>query len=203
MVNSLIGSTPDDWQEVPLGDFCELIAGTSITEDPHGTVPVVKPRNLVAGRISGPTDRTSSDEAAHRVRYRIAGGDLLAARTGSTGRASLATAEQKGWVFGTGIIRIRPDDRAADPLYLSLYLTHPAVRDWFSTHSSGTAIPSINTETLRSLPVTLPSMPIQRAIAQTLEALNEKMVAHDLVSQATAELRDTLLPLLLSGRVRP
>lgn len=202
MVNSLIGSTPDDWQEILLGDFCELIAGTSIAEDSYGTVPVVKPRNLVAGRISGPTDRTSPDEAAHRVRYRITGGDLLAVRTGSTGRVSLATAEQKGWVFGTGIIRIRPDDRA-DPLYLSLYLTHPAVRDWFATHSSGTAIPSINTKTLRSLPVALPSRAIQRAIGQTLEALNEKMVAHDLVRQATAELRDTLLPLLLSGRIRP
>jgi restriction endonuclease S subunit len=202
VVNALIGSTPEDWQERPLGDFCELIAGTSIAEDSFGTVPVVKPRNLLAGRVSGPTDCTSSDEAAHRIRYRIRGGDLLAARTGSTGRVSLATAEQEGWVFGTGIIRIRPDDRA-DPLYLSLYLTHPAVRDWFATHSSGTAIPSINTKALSSLPVALPSMTIQRAIGQTLDALNQKMAAHELMYQATQELRDTLLPLLLSGRVRP
>lgn len=97
------------------------------------------------------------------VRYRIRGGDLLAARTGSTGRVSLATA----------------------------------------THSSGTAIPSINTKTLGSLPVALPSLTIQRAIGRTLDALNQKIAAHELICQATAELRDTLLPLLLSGRVRP
>lgn len=48
MVSSLIGSTPDDWQEILLGDLCELVAGTSIAEDSYGTVPVVKPRNLVA-----------------------------------------------------------------------------------------------------------------------------------------------------------
>ena len=202
MVNALIGSTPELWQERPLGEFCELTAGTSIAEDSLGTIPVVKPKNLVAGRVSGPTDCTTSDEAARRVRYRIRGGDLLTARTGSTGRVSLATAEQDGWLFGTGIIRIRPDDRV-DPSYLSLYLSHPAVRDWFTTHSSGTAIPSINTKTLGSLPVTLPALTIQQAIGQTLDALNQKIAAHELICQVTAELRDTLLPLLLSGRVRP
>lgn len=66
MVTTLIGFTPDDWQERSLGDFCELIAGTSIAEDSLGTVPVVKPKNLVAGRVSGPTDCTSPDEASHR-----------------------------------------------------------------------------------------------------------------------------------------
>ena len=202
MVKALIGSTPEDWQERPLGDFCELIAGTSIVEDSLGTIPVVKPKNLVDGRVSGPTDCTTSDEATHRVRYRIRSGDLLAARTGSTGRVSLATVAQDGWVFGTGIIRIRPDDRA-DPFYLSLYLTHPAVRDWIAGHSSGTAIPSINTKTLGSLPVTLPALTIQRAIGETLDALNQKIVAHELICQATAELRDSLLPVLLSGHISP
>ncbi len=202
MVNALIGSTPEDWRERALGDFCELIAGTSIAEESLGTVPVVKPRNLVSGRVSGPTDYANPDEASRRARYRIRGGDLLAARTGSIGRVSLASAEQEGWLFGTGIIRIRPDDHV-DPLYLSLYLTHPAVREWFAAHSSGTAIPSINTKTLGSLPVALPSPAIQQAIGRTLDALNQKMAAHELICHATAQLRDTLLPLLLSGRVRP
>lgn len=202
MVNALIGSMPEDWQEKPLSDFCELIAGTSIMEDSFGTIPVVKPKNLVAGRISGTTDCTTPDEATHRARYRIRGGDLLAVRTGSIGRVSLATAEQEGWVFGTGIIRIRHDDRA-DPFYLGLYLTHPAVRDWFATHSRGTAIPSINTKTLGSLPVAFPPLTTQRAIGRTLDALNQKIAAHEQISQATADLRDTLLPLLISGRVRP
>jgi restriction endonuclease S subunit len=202
VVNALIGSMPEDWREIALGDFCELIAGTSITEDSLGTVPVVKPRNLVSGRISGTTDYASLDEASRRARYRIGGGDLLAARTGSIGRVSLTSAEQEGWLFGTGIIRIRPDEHA-NALYLSLYLTHPAVKEWFATHSSGTAIPSINTKTLSSLPVALPSPTIQQAIGRTLDALNQKMAAHELICQATAELRDTLLPLLLSARVRP
>jgi len=86
---------------------------------------------------------------------------------------------------------------------LSLYLTHPAVKEWFATHSSGTAIPSINTSVLSLLPVALPSPTIQQSIGRTLDALNQKAAAHELIRQATAELRDALLPLLLSGRVMP
>jgi restriction endonuclease S subunit len=202
VVSALIGSMPEDWREIALGDFCELIAGTSIVEDPLGTVPIVKPRNLVSGRISGPIDYASHDETSRRARYQIRDGDLLTTRTGSIGRVSLASAEQEDWLFSTGIIRIRPDEHA-NALYLSLYLTHPAVKEWFATHSSGTAIPSINTSVLSMLPVALPPPAIQESIGRTLDALNQKAAAHELIRQATAELRDALLPLLLSGRVRP
>jgi restriction endonuclease S subunit len=204
MASALIGSTPAEWEEIPLGHLCELIAGAAIADDPQGAVPIVKPKNLVAGRVVGPADSTSAVEASQRVRYQIREGDLLAARTGSIGRVSLAAAEQEGWIIGTGIIRIRVrSDATADPLFLSLYLSHPAIKDWFATHSSGTAIPSINTKTLGSLPVSLPPLNIQQAIAQTLDALNQKILVHQLICQATAEVRDALLPLLLSGRVTP
>lgn len=202
MVTALIGPMPSDWGERLLGEFCDLTAGASIAEDAAGTVAIVKPKNLVLGRVLGPTDCANSEEASRRDRYRVRDGDLLAARTGSTGRVSLATAEEEGWVFGTGIIRIRPRG-SVDPLYLSFYFTHPVVREWFAAHSSGTAIPSINTKTLGSLPVVLPPLGAQRAIGQTLDALNQQITAHEQVIQASAELRDSLLPLLLSGRARP
>jgi restriction endonuclease S subunit len=202
MVNDIIGTTPADWQEVALGDFCDLIAGSSILDDPQGAVPVVKPRNLSAGRVSGSTDHTNSAEAANKQRYRIRAGDLLSARTGSVGRVSLTTGEQEGWLFSTGIICIRPNE-SADPLFLSLYLSHPAIKEWFINHSTGTAIPSINTKTLGTLPVSLPPLALQRAIGGTLDALNQKIAAHKSICLATAELRDMLLPLLVSGQVAP
>lgn len=86
---------------------------------------------------------------------------------------------------------------------LYLRFMDPEAWEWFAAHSSGTAIPSINTKTLGSLPVSLPPLTIQLAIGQTLDALNQKIVAHESICRATAEIRDALLPLLLSGRVTP
>lgn len=200
MVSTLIGPTPADWTENQLGNICELMPGATTFDDPRGSVPVVKPKNLVAGKVSGPSDRVGADVAERQSRYQVRTGDLLCARTGTIGRLALVTAEQSGWIFGTGLIRIRPS-REVDSLYLSLYLTHPGVQDWISRNAVGTAIRSINTRTLGSMPVSLPPLQIQRAIGQALDALNEKIAAHERICKSTAELRDALLPLLFSGRV--
>ena len=97
-MSTLIGSMPTGWTEARLRDICTLIPGAATHDDPDGLVPVLKPRNLVAGRLVGPTDRMSAQEAAQRPRYQVQSGDILCARTGSIGRVGLATADQKGWV---------------------------------------------------------------------------------------------------------
>jgi restriction endonuclease S subunit len=199
-VSALIGATPTDWAETRLADICTLIPGAPTHDDPNGSVPVLKPRNLVAGKLAGPTDRIDVEEARQRPRYQVQSGDLLCARTGSIGRVGLATAEQAGWIFGSGLICVRPS-RQVDPQYLGLYFTHPAVADWLSRHARGTAIPSINSQVLSTLPVSLPPLSIQRAISRMLDTLNEKIEAHQQICETTAELRNILLPLLFSGQI--
>ncbi|MEV0828735.1 hypothetical protein [Nonomuraea rubra] len=44
-------------------------------------------------------------------------------------------------------------------------------------------------------------MHTQRSIGRALHTLNEKIAAHEQIAQMTIALRDTLLPLLLSGTV--
>jgi restriction endonuclease S subunit len=193
-------STPAGWAEMSLRDICELVPGAPTHDEPDGPVPVLKPRNLIAGRLAGPTDRISAEEAAQRHRYQVRAGDILCARTGSIGKVGLADVEQEGWIFGTGLICVRPSQQA-DPQYLSLYLTHPAVADWIDRHARGTAIPSISSRVLGTLPVSFPSLSTQQAIGQAVKALNDKIEAHRQICETTAELRDALLPLLFSGQL--
>lgn len=199
-MSAIIGSTPEDWTEAQLADICELTPGAATSDDPQGSVPIVKPRNLIDERISGTTDHAGADEADRRARYQIRGGDLLCARTGTIGKFALATDEQAGWIFGTGLICVRPSEQVHS-LYLSLYFVHPRVQEWFSHNAIGTAVRSINARTLGSLPVSLPPLSVQRDIGRILNTLNEKIAAHKQICQATAELRDALLPMLYSGQV--
>jgi restriction endonuclease S subunit len=161
---------------------------------------VLKPRNIIGGRIVGPTDRISAEEAVQRRRYQVRSDDILCTRTGSIGKAGLVGVEQEGWVFGTGLICVRPSQQV-DPEYLNLYFTHPAVVDWIVRHARGTAISSISSRVLGALPVSLPSLSAQQGIGQAVRALNDKIEAHRQICDITAELRDTLLPLLFSGQV--
>jgi restriction endonuclease S subunit len=201
-MSTLVGPTPSQWSEVQLSDICDLIPGAPTHDDPGGSVPVLKPRNLTSGKLAGPTDFMNEAEAAQHLRYRIRTGDLLCARTGSVGRVGLATDEQAGWVFGSGLIciRVKPSSNV-DPQYLAFYFAHPAVSDWIARNARGTSIPNISGRVLGTLPVSLPSQSAQRAIGQALATLNDSIEAHQRICETTAEIRDALLPLLLSGEL--
>ncbi|MFC4529674.1 restriction endonuclease subunit S [Sphaerisporangium dianthi] len=202
MVTGLVGELPDGWTEIPLADVCVLRAGPSTPPDSGGSVAIVKPRNLADGRITGAVDRMTEQAAARLSAYRLAPGDVICVRTGALGRNALVTDEHEGSVFGSGVIRLRPDDRV-DPRYLNHYLSHPAVRGWLARNSSGTAVPSISTRSMGVLPVALAPLDTQRRIGDALGALDDKIAVHERIRQATLELRDTLLPLLMSGVGEP
>jgi restriction endonuclease S subunit len=201
-MSALMGPTPAEWSEVQLSDICDLIPGAPTHDDPEGSVPVLKPRNLMLGKLVGQTDTMNESEAAQHLRYRVRTGDLLCARTGSVGRVGLATDEHAGWIFGSGLICIRiKSSNNVDPLYLAFYFTHPAVSDWIIRNARGTSIPNISGRVLGTLPVSLPPQSAQRAIGQALATLNDSIEAHQRICQTTAEIRDALLPLLLSGEL--
>jgi restriction endonuclease S subunit len=201
-MSGLIGEIPASWVTAQLSDICTLTPGASTPSDSDaGSIPVLKPKNVIDGKLAGPVDGISAEEAARRPRYWVRSGDILCVRTGSVGRTGLATADQEGWIFGTGLICLRPFD-GVDPQFLYFYLTHPAVTGWLTSHAQGsTAISSISARVLGTLPVSVPPLPTQRDIGRALATLNDKIEAHQRICRTTAELRDALLPLLLTGRL--
>jgi Restriction endonuclease S subunits len=205
-MEALIGTVPDGWPEVPLHTLCELQAGPSgtsvrVTDRVAAGVPIVSPRNLRRGRIVGHEAGQIAAEAAENLnRYRLRAGDILCTRVGELGLQARATEEHEDWLFATGLVRLRPVD-VTQAGYLAHYVALPTVRDWIDRHATGTAIPAISVQAFRSLPVVLPPLSVQAAIADALDTLNEKVEIHDQISRNTARLRDTLAPLLMTGAV--
>jgi restriction endonuclease S subunit len=202
-LSGLVGPAMPGREQIRLGDICELIPGAPTRDAATGGVPVVKPKNIVAGRVTGAIDHVSAADAAGHPRYHIHHGDILCVRVGSIGRVALAGPGQSGWIFGSGLICVRPSPQV-DPRFLARYFSHPDVMDWFSLHAQvSTAMPSISRKALAALPIRLPSVEVQRSIVRALATLDEKIEAHEQICATTAELRDALLPLLFSGRVAP
>ncbi|GAA4619418.1 hypothetical protein GCM10023195_87780 [Actinoallomurus liliacearum] len=207
-MRTLIGDVPDGWQTKPLETFCEVTAGPSggaaRTRRRTGTggarVPLIVPKNIVEGRIVAEKPAYVSEEKAERLRnYRLEPGDVVGVRTASIGRYALVGAEHAGSLFNTACLRIRPDKEHVYPGYLLHYLRNPLVREWVEQNSLKSTIRSINTETIRQLPLVLPPMPVQESIGGVLSALDEKMAVHAEISRCAGELRDQLSPLLLTG----
>jgi type I restriction enzyme, S subunit len=204
-VNSLIGPVPDGWQEVPLVSVCSVVAGPSssmIRPVETGGVPIdiVAPKHLQHGRIAGSSTVLVAAQAAARLdRYRLVAGDLISVRTGDLGKQALATQDHDGWVTGTGCFLLRPAP-TVDPRYLQHYLGHPAVRDWISRHASTATVPTLTVSTLRTLPVLIPPLATQGTVGDVMSALDDKAAIHREIVDVTEQLRDALLPLLLTNR---
>ncbi|MCK9873173.1 restriction endonuclease subunit S [Nocardiopsis dassonvillei] len=205
-MDSLTGPLPAGWREQPLGEVCEVRAGPSGAGTPtrgftDDGVPLVRPRDIAARRVDG----TGAARVAHAVatrldRYRLEPGDVLGTRTGTLGRFAVVAPEQRGWLYSTQLVRMRPSPEI-DPVYLVHYLDLHPVRRWIDKHASGSTVRSVTQRTLRLLPTVLPPLSEQQAIGTALDALDDKARLHAEISRTTDDLRETLAPMLFSGRV--
>jgi restriction endonuclease S subunit len=207
-MESLIGTLPVGWGNAPLSELCELQVGPSGARmraaDRVGEgVPLVLAKDVGRGRIADQDLRYVPPEmAAQLAAYSLEAGDIVCTRTGELGRHGRATGSHVGWIFATGLLRLRPGEKV-NPSYLAYYLALPTVRDWIHRHSTGTAIPAISARAFGTLPITLPPLADQAAIGDTLAALDEKIELHEQIVRTTGRLRDTLAPLLLTGEISP
>ncbi|MEK6676176.1 MAG: restriction endonuclease subunit S [Planctomycetota bacterium] len=120
----------------------------------------------------------SSVMADRLKRHRLHTGDILFARRGAqaTGLSALVESEHEGFICSTGALRLRihrPD--RVDPSFLSFLLVEESSRLWLKAHAVGAVMPNLNEDVIRGLPISLPSHEEQRAIAQMLGALDDKI----------------------------
>ncbi|ONI87290.1 hypothetical protein ALI22I_22910 [Saccharothrix sp. ALI-22-I] len=188
----------------PLGELAEITTGPSaihaaLVDDGSADVPVVMPKDLRHNRIPDrPASGVAPDSARQLSRYALRRGDIVCLRTGRLGRQGLVEAEQEGWLFGPGCLRVRMRSEVY-PAYVVYYLGHPAVQDWIVGNARGGVIPTLSTRMLGSLPVVVPPADLQAQLGDVLAALDDKVVVHERISTTTASLRDALLLRLLNG----
>ncbi|MFL1379378.1 restriction endonuclease subunit S [Nocardiopsis protaetiae] len=131
--------------------------------------------------------RISTEDAQRLSKYLLAEGDIVYSRRGDVERRALIRAEQEGWLCGTGCLRVRPGD-SVNPRFLSYYLGHPEVRRWIVQHAVGATMPNLNTGILGATPTVVPPPPVQKAIADTLGALDDKIAVNERIADASRQL---------------
>jgi len=103
-----------------------------------------------------------------RVKYALAPGDIVFARTGATtGKSYLIDACPNGTVFGSYLIRVRPTC-VVDPRFLARFFQTSYYWQQIKRSSSGSAQAGVNASKLRALGIPVPPLPEQRRIAAIL-----------------------------------
>ena len=162
--------------------------GGSIKTGPFGTklkaseytvtgVPVISVGEVGFGRlrIHHDTPRVDETVSSRMPEFLLKAGDIVFGRKGAVERSAQVQPDEEGYFLGSDGIRIRLNVAACDPMFISYQLQTAAHRSWMIQHAAGTTMPSLNEGIIRRVPIVLKPLAEQKAIAQILGALDDKI----------------------------
>lgn len=212
------GIMPQGWRR---GTLEELQANlpNAITAGPFGSklvrtdyveagVPVVRGCNLG----TAPGEWFSEDSFVYVSREKVERdltsclarpGDVLFTQRGTLGQVGMIPfdAEHTVYVVSQSQMKMTCADWVP-PEYVILSFKQPETIAYIHANAVAVGVPHINLGFLRRFPILIPSTEILRSFGGLVRPLQAKARVNLLESRTLAQLRDTLLPKLLSGELR-
>ena len=135
--------------------------------------------------------------------YFLADGDLVVARTGaSVGKSYRYRITDGPLVFAGFLIRIRPNAQQLNPRFLEGYVAGEKYWNWVRLMSMRSGQPGINGNEYAQLPIELPSIAEQTAIATVLSDMDTEIESHESKLAKAREIKQGMMQELLTGKIR-
>lgn len=164
------------WPVATLGNAAETIMtgpfGTSLKESdytPEG-VPVVNPKNIVAGQVDTNGIKRVEAETIERLKeFLVRSGDVIIGRRGEMGRCAVIKPEMDGWLCGTGCFVIRPASQCSSE-FIALQISSSAGKRYLDDNAVGVTMKNLNQSVLSGMPFVMPDLQTQQTIVAEIEA---------------------------------
>lgn len=169
-----------EWKECKLGEVAEIQTGpfgSQLKNEEYitGGTPVVTVEHIKDFRISEFDYPSVTDEVKNRLsKYILQTGDIVFTRVGSVDLSAWVKSSQNNWMFSSRMLRVRSKSEV-NSRFLSYFFQQKTFREYILNISVGATMPSINTGILESVPISYPPLPEQRAIANVLSSLDDKI----------------------------
>lgn len=191
--DSDIGPVPEGWDVKPLSECVRLTMGQSPSSDYYnkhgGGLPFHQGVTDYGFRF--PTHRVFCTASGRRAER----GDVLVSVRAPVGRVNVADREL---VLGRGLAGLR--HRHGRQSFLLYQTAHVFAEE--DSMGEGTVYKSVTKKFLSQLPILSPPETFQNAFQQIAEPMDDLIGAIEKESARLTEMRDYLLPKLLSGEVR-
>lgn len=201
---SALGMIPKGWGVEPIGDLVKAVGGsTPDTKKSAFWEPAVyhwtSPKDLsgATSPVLLDTERKVSPAGLAKISSGLLPtGTLLMSSRAPIGYLTLTEVPV---AINQGYIAMPPGGRLP-PLYL--YFWCQANMDGIKGRANGSTFMEISKRAFRPLPALLPPVPVIEKFADLAGVLFNRLAANERQARALAELRDTLLPRLISGKLR-
>lgn len=197
LVDSELGPIPRGWEVGSFGDVAELHRETVDPTglDPHA--PYIGLANMPERSISLTAWGCAAEATSTKAVYEK--GDLLFGKLRPYFK-KVGVAPNRG-ICSSDILVIRPVEEAWRSYVLGV-LTYDPFIDFATAVSTGTRMPRVSWKSIQGYAVVLPDLEVRSRYHKFIQPLVERILAGNSESRTLAELRDSLLPKLISGELR-
>ena len=159
--------------EVRTGPFGTQLHKSDYVDNPAGT-PVVMPKDMLDGKIdSSSIARVGADVVERLNSHVLRTGNIVLGRRGEIGRRAWTSSTEKGWLCGTGSMRIAVNgSKQIRPRYLFYFLGLDQTIGWLEGHAVGATMSNLSAGVVQQLPVRYPPLALQDAIVQVLDSFD-------------------------------
>lgn len=208
-VNSEFGEIPEDFAVVKVGSlpmlvtdyvangsFASLKANVNLYQEPNYAY-FIRNTDLKSGSFSVFVDQHSYEFLSKSTLY---GGEIIISNVGDVGSVFLCPKLDGRMTLGNNIIMLRPED---DHLryYLYIWFKYLQGQALIQGIKGGSAQPKFNKTDFKNTSVLIPPKDILTRFHETVAPMFEMISQRQTEIAYLADLRDTLLPKLMSGEI--
>lgn len=184
-----IGQIPNSWDVVSVDDI--KANGRSIISGPFGSnisskffvksgIPVIRGNNLSLNVGTKFIDKDFvfiTEEKANELGAWASADDLIFTAVGTIGQVGILNTNNKynKYTISNKQLRLTVDKTKISPLFLYYWFSTSYMQEYIISNNTGSSVPLINLGILKSLPIHLPLIKEQRAIAAVLSSLDDKI----------------------------
>lgn len=201
LMESEVGEIPEGWRQATVSDVADVNAWTLGKSDELDVIEYIDISSVMRGEITSTQTFNRGDEPS-RARRRLRHGDtVLSTVRPDRGAYFLSIDPRPNHIASTGFAVVSANEVPWS--FLHAALTQPEVFNYLGRIADGGAYPAVRPEVIGGIPLILPSVAKLLDLFQSMTCpLFVKAGLNRQESQTLSELRDSLLPRLLSGQVK-
>ncbi len=209
---SELGEVPRGWRVCAVEEFADRVGmgpfGSNIKVETfvESGIPVISGQHLKQLLVEDNTfNFITHEHAARLAKSCVQAGDVIFTHAGSIGQVSLLhkDAAFTSYVLSQRQFFLRCNTESMSPEWIALYFKSPAGQHQLLANTSQVGVPSIARPVsyLRSIRLVVPPPELNQQFASIAGAINDRVMANRKQFGALTQIRDTLLPRLISSQL--
>ncbi len=202
-----LGEIPSDWNVLTV-DEIKASPKKAIISGPFGSnisskyfvasgIPVIRGNNLslqIGKKFIDDGFVYLTDDKANELGTWAERDDLIFTAAGTIGQVGILLGNEKysKYIISNKQLRVRLNKNIVLPTFAYYWFNTPFMRDTIMQRDTGSTIPLINLSVLKGLPIPVPELPEQTAIATILSSLDDKIDLLYRQNQTLEALAETL-----------